>query len=262
MYSSRRRCDPIAIPTPCFNEQLLDSTSIKGIKSNPVSPSASLILEEKKKKRIHPTPHPRSPLPPPQLQINAPTPPQMRLHRPLLPPHLHEPEPPPQDPHAALVPRVHIRAHPAHAPRPERAVGPQQRGQRFGHVALAPEGAVQHEADFGRGGVPDAGFADDGGGGGGGGVGGLFGWGGPRRGCGGWGWGEEDDDEVEGAVCGGGEHGVEVLRCLVQVGVRGAGPVWDGRVFLDIFWGDLRVDKRKGWGGAYVPVFHDVFVAE
>ena len=80
---------------------------------------------------------------------------------------------------------------------------------------------MQQETDFGGGRVPDAGFADYFGGGWGVGVGvgvgiGVGILGGGR---------EEDDGEVEGAVCGGGEHGVEVFGRLVHAGVGGAGPV-------------------------------------
>lgn len=67
---------------------------------------------------------------------------------------------------------------------------------------MVPVRAVQHEAELGGGGGPDAEFADDCGGGGGG----------------------EAEDEVEGAVCGGGEHGGEVGLGLEEGGVRVCGP--------------------------------------
>lgn len=68
---------------------------------------------------------------------------------------------------------------------------------------MVPVGAVQHKAELGGGGGPDAEFADDGWGAGGGG---------------------EAEDEVEGAVCGGGEHGGEVGVGLEEGGVRVCGP--------------------------------------
>ena len=83
----------------------------------------------------------------------------MCLKRPLPPPRLHKPEPR-QKPNAALVPRIHIRHHPLQPSLPKRPVGSQQRGQSFSHVALLPVRTVQHEADFGLGGTPDADFAD------------------------------------------------------------------------------------------------------
>lgn len=124
----------------------------------------------------------------------------MRLKRLLPPPRLHKPILC-QNPNTVLVPRIHIRHHPLHPSLPKHTVRSQQRGESFGHVALFPVGAVQHEADFGLGGAPDADFADHfvvvvvvaGG------VGVCF--------C----WGEEHDDEVEGAVCGRADHFVEVF---------------------------------------------------
>lgn len=94
-------------------------------------------------------------------------------------------------------------------------------------------GAVEHEAELGGGGGPDAEFAYDLRGGG---------WG-RRSGGGRWGRGGEAEDEVEGAVCGGGEHGGEVGLGFEEGGVGVCGPVGG-------FSGEFEM-KRLGKGGRY-----------
>ena len=84
----------------------------------------------------------------------------MRLKRPLRPARLPEPQSP-QQAHRALIPRIHIRQHLLDPSIPEHAPGAQKRTQGFGHVALFPIAAVEHEANFEVGSGPDAGFADD-----------------------------------------------------------------------------------------------------